>query len=1067
MRQLLGYFVRYPIWSNAVIVVFVIGGLLAYSGIKKSFFPETPSRLVIISVAYPGAAPEEMEEGVVLKIEEALNGIVGVDQITSVSSENTASVNVEGKQGYDPDLLLQDVKNAVDRINSFPVDAEKPVVYLQRNLGRSITLVLTGDADMFTLKSVAESVEDDFLSQQFISQITVSGFPTREISIEVSEDQLLRYNLTMDEVARAVRINNTNVTGGSIRGAEEEILIRADAKGYSPQELENIVLRNNPDGTRIFLRDVVDNITERFAESPDKTLLNGKNAITINVQKLVEEDIMEITDWVKGYVGEFNTRGDGLKLVVTNDQSESLMERLDLLVNNGLLGLVLVLFALGFFLNLRLSFWVAWGIPFSFLGMFFAGFLIGITINMISLFGMILVIGILVDDGIVVGENIFTHMEKGKSPARAAIDGAMEVLPSVFTSVTTTIVIFCTFFFLGGRIGEFIMEMAIVVIASLAFSLIECTLVLPAHLAHAKPPKAKRGRFRRMTEGIIDFMKFKIYAPMLRFSLKFRYFVLAVPITIILILVGMIQGGFVQFTFFPFIESDESQISLVMKPGTREQVVESHLKEIETKIWAMNAHLMDSLGTDSLIMSAKMDIGSAAGERGGHTGSLEVSFMEGEGRPLRSDQIENLIRKTIGNIPEAEELIVGGRRIFGKPVAISLIGNDLNSLESANEMLKAELANFALLKDIKDNKSAGKREVQLTLLPKAYSLGLTHGEVARQVRQGFFGEEVQRLQKGSDEVRVWVRYPGEGRSDLGKLDQMRIKTATGQSYPFTEVADYTIERGIESINHYNGMREIKVEAELADQSAAVSPILAEIKADVVPRVLAAYPGIRVEYLGQERENSRLNANAGVIYGSAFGLMFLLITLTFRSFPQALLIIPMILLGILGSVLGHWVHGKPLSILSTYGLLALSGIVVNDAVVLMAKFNRLIKEGRPMYQAIYEAGLARFRAIILTSLTTIAGLYPLILAQSRQAQFLIPMAISVVYGVFLGTVFILVLFPAFTLILNDLRVGLMTLWLGRKVSREEVEPAYRELKREAEDHGGNTEDMFNSEANPAQ
>lgn len=1062
MRQLLSYFVRYPIWSNAVIAVFVVGGILAYFGIKKSFFPETPSRLVIISVAYPGAAPEEMEEGVVLKIEEALNGIVGVDQITSVSSENSAMVNVEGKQGYDPDLLLTDVKNAVDRINSFPVDAEKPVVYLQRNLGRAITLVLTGNAEIFTLKSIAENIEDDFLAQEFISQVTVSGFPSREISIEVSEDQLLRYNLTMDEVARAVRINNTNVTGGAIRGTDEEILIRADAKGYTPEALETIVLRTNPDGTRIFLKDIVDNITERFAESPDKTLFNGQNAISINVQKLVEEDIMEITDWVKGYVGEFNERPDGLKLVVTNDQSESLMERLDLLVNNGMVGLFLVLIALGFFLNLRLSFWVAWGIPFSFLGMFCVALLIGITINMISLFGMILVIGILVDDGIVVGENIFTHMEKGKSPTRAAIDGAMEVLPSVFTSVTTTIIIFCTFFFLGGRIGEFIMEMAIVVIASLAFSLVECTLVLPAHLAHAKPPSKKPGRFRRVTEGIIDFLKFKIYGPVLAFSLKFRYFVLAVPAAMILILIGMIGGGFVQFTFFPFIESDESQISLVMKPGTREQVVESHLKAIEAQIWDMNAHLMDSLGTDSLILSAKMDIGSADGESGGHTGSLEVSFMEGEGRPLRSDQIENLIRKTIGNIPEAEKLIVGGRRIFGKPVAISLIGNNLTSLESANAMLKDELSNFALLKDIKDNKSPGKREVKLKLRPKAYALGLTHGEVARQIRQGFFGEEVQRLQKGSDEVRVWVRYPGEGRSDLGNLDQMRIKTAAGESYPFTEVAEYTIGRGIESINHYNGMREIKVEAELADQSAAVSPILAEIKADVVPRVLAAHPGVRVEYLGQERENSRLNANAGLIYGCAFGLMFLLITLTFRSLPQALLIVPMILLGVIGAVLGHWLHGKPLSILSTYGLLALSGIVVNDAVVLMAKFNSLIKEGVMMKEAIYQAGLARFRAILLTSITTIAGLYPLILAQSRQAQFLIPMAISVVYGVFLGTIFILVLFPTITLILNDIRVGFMSLWWGRNANREEVEPSYREMIKEQKEH----EDLPETKAEPA-
>ncbi|MEM0998099.1 MAG: efflux RND transporter permease subunit [Bacteroidota bacterium] len=1048
MRRLIGYFVRYPIWSNAIIFLFLVGGLLAYFGIKKSFFPETESRTVSVQVTYLGASPEEMETGVVLKVEEALNGIVGIDEINSVSYENSARIYVEGLQGYDPDLLLQDVKNAVDRINSFPVDAEKPVVYLQRNLGRAITLVLTGKADLFTLKTVAERVEDDFLAQPFMSQITVSGFPDREIAIEVSEEQLQRFNMTFDEVALAVRTSNQDITGGAIRGREEEILIRADGKRYTAEALEPIVIRTNPDGTQIRLRDVVSQIEERFAETPSKTLFNGENAVTINVRKLVEEDIMVITDWVKEYAQEFNERGDGLRLEVTNDQSEALTERLNLLIDNGLIGLVLVLIALGFFLNLRLSFWVAWGIPFSFLGMFFVGFMIGITINMISLFGMILVIGILVDDGIVVGENIFTHMEKGKSPVRAAIDGSLEVLPSVFTSVTTTIIIFCTFFFLGGRIGEFIMEMAIVVIASLAFSLVECTFVLPAHLAHVKPQsKGSKGKVRQVTENIINFLKFKIYGPALAFTLRWRYFSLAVPAAMILIIMGMFNGGFIEFTFFPNIEANESTVSLVLKPGTREDVTEGHLRRIEADIWALNAHLMDSLDSpDSLITSAKMDIGYADNESGGHTGTLEVSYISGDDRLVSAGVMENLIREKIGTIPEAEKLIVGAERIFGKPVAISLVGNDLEQLESANEMLKAELANFSSLKDIKDNKAAGKREVKLELKPQAYNLGLNHREVARQIRQGFLGEEVQRLQKGTDEVRVWVRYPGQGRENLGNLDAMRIKTATGQSYPFPEIADYTIERGIVTINHYNGMRELRVEADVADPDIPVSPLLAEIKADVVPRVLEQHPGIRVEYRGQEKENSRLNANAGIIYGSAFGLMFLLITLTFRSLPQALLIFPMIILGILGSVLGHWVHGEPLSILSSYGLLALSGIVVNDAVVLMAKFNRLIKEGMEMKKAAYEAGLARFRAILLTSITTIVGLYPLILAKSRQAQFLIPMAISVVYGVLLGTIFILIFFPTLTLMLNDLRVLLHWLWHGKRPTREEVEPARKEIAR---------------------
>ncbi|MEM7035674.1 MAG: efflux RND transporter permease subunit, partial [Bacteroidota bacterium] len=851
---------------------------------------------------------------------------------------------------------------------------------------------------------------------------------------------------------------------GSIRSRDEEILIRADARGYTPAELEQIILRTNPDGTLIRLGEVADNVTERFAESPNKTLFNGQPAVTINVQKLVEEDILEITNWVNAYVADFNEDHANVRLHVTNDQSKSLRERLQLLIDNGLIGLILVLVALGFFLNLRLSFWVAWGIPFSFLGMFMVGWMIGITINMISLFGMILVIGILVDDGIVVGENIYTHMEKGKNPVRAAIDGSLEVLPSVFTSVTTTIIIFCTFFFLGGRIGEIILEMAIVVIASLAFSLVECTLVLPAHLSHV-PLKSKENKgLRKYTEMIIDFLKMQLYGRFLRFTLNNRWVSMAVPLALLLVTVGMLMGGVIQSTFFPFIGSDESQVNLVMKPGTREQIVEQKLREIEAQVWEMNTHLMDSLGTDSLIVSAKIDIGSAGAEVGGHCGSVEFSLMEGDARPLRSDQIEQLIREKIGRIPEAEKLTVGGRRIFGKPVAISLVGKNLDVLESANAMLKKELKEFSALKDVTDNKLAGKREVRIALKPRAFALGLTHGDIARQIRQGFFGEEVQRLQKGSDEVRIWVRYPESGRVDLGRLEQMRIKTPQGQSYPFQEVATYEIERGIVSINHYNGMREIKVEADLADQSTAVSPILAEVRGEVVPRVLAAHPGVRAEYLGQERENARMNESGPVVYPAAFGAMFLLITLTFRSLFQALLILPMMILGVMGAFWGHGIHGEPISILSSYGLLALSGIVVNDAVVLMAKFNSLLKEGLPVKEAAYQAGLARFRAILLTSVTTVAGLYPLILAQSRQAQFLVPMAISVVYGVLFGTIFILVLFPTIIMLLNDVRVWLVWLWEGKRPEPEMVEPAVREKMRLDKSFKGFWEDMHKEEEN---
>jgi len=1048
IAKLIEYFVRYPIWSNATIVFFLVAGLVGFNGLKMSFFPESSDRTVVVEVAYPGASPEEMEEWVVLKVEDGLKGTQGLEEITSTSSENFAIVRVKWEEGYDGDRFLADVKNAVDRISSFPVDAEKPVVYKQKDLGGAMTMVLTGEADLYELKQTAERIEDDFLATGYISQVGLSGFPNREISIEVSEDQLLRYSLTFTEVANAVRTNNTDISGGAIRSREEEILIRAENKSYTPEGIGEIIVRTNADGSRILVRDVVTSIKERFAESPAKTLYNDQPAVTINVQKLISEDLIQITDFLKEYIEDWNLNNERVKIAIINDQSEGLNQRLDLLVENGVLGLILVLVALGFFLNFRLSFWVAWGIPFSFMGMFFVAYLVGITINMLSLFGMILSVGILVDDGIVVGENIFAHYERGKSPVRAAIDGAMEVLPSVFTSVTTTIIVFSIFFFLSGQISNFLGEVAVVMVATLAFSLIECTLVLPAHLAHSRS-RNKKSAIRDFFDGIIDFLKNRVYGNVLRFFIKYRGATLIIPVFMLMVTMGLMNGGFIQQTFFPNIENDQTSVSLIMKPGTREQIVEMELRKMNEIVWQINRELAQEYNIDSIITDTRIEIGSASGESGGHTGTLNISLMDNDDRPVAAGEIDQMLRDRVQVPATAEKFLVGGFRTFGKPVSVSLTGNNLEILNSANESLQSELRQFTALKDVTDNQQAGKREVKIKLKPKAYNLGLTQGEIARQVRQGFFGEEVQRLQKGEDEVKVWVRYPESGRDNLGELDNMRIKTLAGTSFPFSEVAEYKIERGIVAINHFNGAREIKVEADLADQSKAVGPIQEEIENDVLPRVLDAHPGVRAEFRGQAQRQAELFASAPIVVPVAIFLMFLLLTLTFRSLPQALMLIPMIILGLVGALWGHGIHGKPVSLLSMYGLLAVSGIVINDAVVLMAKFNLNVKSGMKVIEAAYEAGLSRFRAILLTSVTTVAGLYPLILESSRQAQFLIPMAISVVYGVLFGTLFILLFFPTLIVFLSDVRLvlfwGWRALWDGNMdwPSRQEVEPSYRE------------------------
>lgn len=1062
MRSLVEFFVRYRIWSNALLILIVLFGFVGFQTMNKSFFPETESRTILIQVVYPGASPQEMEEGVVLKVEESLKGIEGVDEILSVSQENLATVTVNGVRGYDVEELLQDVKNSVDRINSFPVDAEKPVVYIRKNTDRVMAMVLQGEVDLLTLKKQTELIEDEFLASGIMSQVSINGYPDREISIEISESDLNRYSLTFSQVANAIRINNTDITGGSIKTNEEELLIRANAKSYDAEGIGAIVIRSNPDGSLLRVRDVATNLEAQFADVPNKTLFNGQNAVTIRVQKLVTEDILEITDWLRDYVKDFNQSHSNMQLIITSDRSEGLMQRLNLLIENGLIGLLLVLVALGLFLSLRLSFWVAWGIPFSFLGMFFVASLAGVTINMISLFGMILVIGILVDDGIVVGENIYSHIEKGKSPARAAIDGSMEVLPAVFTSVSTTILFFGTFFFLQGRIGEFILEMAIVVIACLAFSLVECTFILPAHLGHkqsrswlmklfyslfpkVEKMKAPKFAWRRYVENAIDFLRIKMYGSLLRLTIRYRYIAIAFSLSLFIITLGLMNGGYIGQTFFPFIDSDQTTINLALKPGTRENVTESYLEKIQEKVWELNQEMRQEFSLeDSLIVSTRLDIGSGGGESGGHAGTLEVSFLRDEGRILDSGELEKRIREKMPRIAEAEKFTVGGRRIFGKPVSISLVGRNLSELEAAKEDLKDSLRAFSALKDITDNNVAGKREIKIELKPDAYVLGLSHGEIARQVRQGFFGEEAQRLQIGKDEVKVWVRYPEKDRVTVGNLDQMKIKTLTGQEYPFSKVASYKIERDIVAINHYNGAREIKIEADLADQNTPVPPILEDVKSRVIPAILGQYAGVKIVYSGQEKESQEFGASARTALSVVFLLVILVISLTFRSLPQAITVLLMIPLGIMGAAWGHGIEGKPLSILSSYGLLALSGIVINDAVVLVAKYNRLLKEGVKLKEAAWQAGVSRFRAILLTSVTTVAGLYPLILAKSRQAQFLIPMAISVAYGVLIGTFFILTVFPPLLVVLNDIRVFLVWFFTGKVPEREIHEPSVKEL-----------------------
>ena len=1051
LKKLVALFVKYKILANILIAITVIFGLISLLNTNLSFFPESKPRNISIQVTYPGASPQEMEEGVTLKVEEAIHNIVGIDEIISTSSENFATINIVTLKGYDIDEIYTEIKNAVDRINSFPQGAERPIIFKQKPQTTAQWLGLTGDVDLFTLKRMAEDVEDDLLASGLISQVTIVGFPELEISINVSEANLVRYGLTFDDVSQAVRNTNRDISAGLIKTESEEVLIRSRAKQTEAQSIGEIIIRSNPDGSNLRVRDVAE-VKEQFAEVPNRWTLNGEQAVFIRVDKLAEEDLLAISKFVVNYQQDFNSRQSAVKLDVTYDFMDMLWQRLTMLFWNGGAGLLLVLISLGLFLSLRLSAWVAWGIPSSFLGMFIFGSFIGITINMISLFGMILVVGILVDDGIVIAENIYSHFEKGKNPYQAAVDGTVEVMPAVFVSVTTTIVAFTPLLLLEGGF-EFLFDMAVVVIASLAFSLIEAFLVLPAHLGspHVLRSKKKANAVRKFMDKWISFVRDKVYGRALQFTMRYRLISLAFLMGLFPVIFGLVAGGVIKSTFFPNIPFSGFSVDIVMKSGTPEQKTENYLKRFESQIWELNQELKEKYSEEEDIIDytfGGLGNTSDGSESGGHAGTVQVFHRELDGDPIDGFELVEAVRQKIGKVPEAEKLTIGGFMRFGKPVAVRLLGKDLEELNAAKNFLKSELSNIPELKEVKDDIAVGKRELEIDLSQQAYFLGLTHNEITKQIRQGFFGEEVQRLQKGSDEVKVWVRYPGSGRVSIGQLERMKVKNYNNNTeYPINELINYKIERGVSSIRHYRTIKAVTVDADLVDPYAEVPPILEQVNNEIIPRLLAQYPGVKIDLGGQSRESSRAQAEIGTYFGIAFLVIFILIILAFKSFYQAVLVMIMIPLAWLGAVLGHGIQGIPISLLSAWGLVALSGVIINDAVVFLDRFNRNLKEGQHLHEASYQAGIARFRPIVLTSITTVLGLMPLLLEKSFQAQFLIPMAASIAYGVLIGTFIILMFFPVMIVIFNDIRRAAKWLWTGKKPDADSVERVVIDLQKE--------------------
>jgi len=1056
MKKLIAYFIKYPIYSNAVIIVTAIAGFLSLAMMPQSFFPELPPNRVYVNVSYPGASPQEIEEGITTRIEESLNGIEGVEEITSTSSENISNVTVEIYEGFDIDEVLQDVKNSVDAIYSFPAGAEKPTVQKQksRGMGGMGNMVgyyaLTGPNDLWLLKEKSDKIEQDLLNDDEISQVQVIGYAPIIISVEIDETTLLRHNINFDAISTAIKLSNIDISGGSIKTHKDEIIIRSNNRKTTTNGIENIVVFSARNGDIVRLKDIA-KIALEFSDIPMKSYVNGERSISFLIKKTPEEDIKKIANSIQAYVTKFNNENPEYEIITLFQFADMLDQRIETLSNNLLIGLLLVAIILGLFLSFRLSLWVAFGIPFSFIGMIAIGLFYGMTINMISLFGMILVVGILVDDGIVIAENIYSHFERGKTPMKAALDGTMEVVTPVLTSVLTTVFAFSTLLFVGGQM-EMMQEMAFSVIAALLFSLVEAFLILPSHLASKAVLKEDSSSFfsgfkQKVEQKVIQLRDWYTRVN-ISFVKNYRKHVWT-PVAIIIIVVIMLATGVIRWTFFPSVPFNEVKIEFAYKPGERELRTENFLWYVDSIINDYHQELIEEFN-DTLFTDVSLTVGFTEnlGVSGSHAGSLRLAIKENE--HISTIDISNELQRRLhpDSIAMMEKISVGGFQQFGKAVSISLQSEDDKELKNATNWLKERIASINMVKEVMDNGGVGNREIHISLKEKAYALGLNEATIMKQIRQGFFGEEVQRLIIGRDEVKIWLRYPESNRNSIEDLNKVKIKTLKGEMYPLEEVANYEYKRGRVKINHINGTKEIRVDANLYNAEFS-GDVNATIEREYLGLMRNEFPKVSYKVMGQAEEAADSGKRLGIAFLISIILIVITIALNFKSFYQARLILMVVPIGIFSAILGHGIIGKPFSIMSVWGVIALIGILVNDAVVMLDKYNRNLAEGMNMNDAVIGAGTSRFRAIILTTITTFVGLFPLMLEKSFQAQFLVPMAISVAFGVLFGTIILLLYFPSLILYFNDMRRARWWLWNGGEEppTKMEVEPFTKLQKRQ--------------------
>ena len=1034
MKGPIAWMARNPVAANLLMFVILAGGVIGVLSVKQEVFPEFDLDVVRISVPYPGASPAEVEQGIILAVEEAVRGLDGVKHINSVAGEGVGTVAVELLVDADPDKTVADIKSEIDRIRTFPDEAEDPTVALVSRKRVVIRMVISGQQELATLHGLAEQFRNKLLDSEEITQVDIFGVRDLEVAIEIPRESLESYGLSLDDVARQVTASSIELPGGGIETRGGELLLRVADRKTEASEFEDIVLRGTSAGYEVRLGDIAV-VKDGYADTDQATWWNGRPAVEIVAYRVGDETPTTVAAAARVQMAEFEaTLPDTISMAVAEDDSEMLRGRIDLLVRNARLGLVLVVLILAMFLEIRLAGWVALGIPISFLGAFAMMGTADLSVNMVTLFAFIITLGMVVDDAIIVGENVYMKQQGGMDPLEASIAGAKEMVVPVGFAILSSIVAFAPLFFVPGTMGKIFRMIPAVVCLVLIFSWLESFFVLPAHLSHGgREPGRILGAIHRVQRRIgaaLEWHIERVYRPILLAVLRQRYVALAGAVAIFILTIGAVASGFVPFNFFPKLEGNRVVAEARLPYGAPVELTERVQRQLEDAAARTLADLGAAdvpRGTLSRLAEGPIAGGPAGGrsEKGSHLSTVELKLVPSEERTITSAQIATAWREHVPPLAGIESLSISGSSGPGSGAAVDvqLTHPDIDVLAAASEELTEVLRSYDELTNVANGYSAGKPQLDFELLPQARSLGLTASDVARQLRSAFYGAEAVREQRGRNEIKVMVRLPREQRRSEYDLEEFLVRTPRGGDVPLSYVAAFDRGRSPTSIPREDGRRTVNVEGELAAGVASPQKVLENLKADVLPALVARYDGLSWEMVGSQRAQADSLSSLRRNFGLAMLIIFGLIAVPFRSYVQPIIVMAAIPFGLVGAVWGHVLMGYSMSIISMMGIVALAGVAVNDSLVLIDATNRVRAQGASAWDAIIHGGTRRFRPILLTSLTTFFGLAPMILETSVQARFLIPMAISLGFGVLFASFIALLIVPALYLIVEDVRLML--------------------------------------------